>query len=370
MALNTLSHMESQQIPVQDWLYGVLIYNLCDAEEFGEALKLMKARLGNGHALSPNLWYRVLDLSSEALNEKMVSFVWRRRVETGYINPSYGVCNNVLTITSRSGNTELAASVFKILAERNAIYTLNDYEALIDTYAIAGDFESALRILCTIKNTLVGSADTSTASVLTQLIWARPNPIDPWNAVKRLHDEEKVVIPIAVANVLLEYCARRKDTNTAMLIYKELHLICHGQLTTETFNKLLRMCRRASRLDMASFYLDEMHKAKVLPNTVTFQNLILLCAMEGRFADARNYYLEMTQTGFDLLNEVRSMIRTLCVKAGTADADDLLHKMAVRRAIPRKDVQKLMEKNTPAKATAKEEAVEKKDAISEGPTKE
>ncbi|KAL1955851.1 hypothetical protein VTO42DRAFT_8009 [Malbranchea cinnamomea] len=336
MALNTLSHMEAQQIPVQDWLYGLLIYNLCDAEEYDEALNLMKARLASGHELSPNLWYRVLDLASDALHEDMVSFIWRRRVETGYINPSHGVCNNVLTIASRSGNIELATSVFQVLEERGSPFTLNDYEALIDTYAAAGDIESALRLVCTAKATGSDITENSTRSILVQLLrGVGPQCLDLWATVKRMREEESIQIPLIAVHLVLEYCARCRDADAAMQVYKELHLVSSVPKTTETFNKLLRVCRRTNRLDMATFYLEEMRLAKILPNVVTYTNLIFMCAMEGRFKEALNFFLEMTNSGFSMGFGRRKSLKELCNQTDDPDALALLRALVVYQPMPR-----------------------------------
>ena len=341
MALNTLSHMESQQVPVQDWLYGLLIYNLCDAEEFGEALRLMKARLASGHNLSPNLWMRVLDLASEALEEEMVSFIWHRRVETGYIHPSFGVCNNVLTITSRTGNVKLAMSVFKILEERKATFTQNDYEALIDTYVAAGDVESALRVLSSLKNISTSVDMAPTRSILTGLLRSKQQPLDIWHGLKNLHEEENLDIPVVAVNTLLEHCALSGDQDTAVQIYKEMHLISSGKPTTNTFNVLLHMARVSKTMDTARFFLDEMRRSGLFPNEVTYQNLILLSAEEGNFTETKTYFFEMIQSGFNLTSRGRYALEKICRDSDRGEARRFWRVVETRQAMTRDEIGRL-----------------------------
>lgn len=368
MALKSLSHMEAQDIPVEDWLYGLLIYNLCDAEEFDEALRLMRSRLGRGHVLSPNLWYGVLDMACDALHEELVSFIWQRRVTTGYLNASYGMCNTALMIASRSGNVDLATSVFKTLEGRKATFSQNDYEALIDTYAAAGDIMSGFRVLCVMKKTGIGATESSTPSLLSQLIWAQTDPLDAWDMLKRLDEEEKLEVPTAAVNAIIAYCGRRVDAESAMTIYRELHLICPEGPSTETFNNLIRVCGNARRLDMASFYVAEMRQLNVLPSRLTYTNLIFVCLFNQRFVDARRYFLEMAQSGFGMSETRRNKILSTAADSVNTAARELRVTVTVTQPTSRVDSQRkpqrvselLVSDQSPPHADAVEKNVELK----------
>jgi pentatricopeptide repeat protein len=335
MALKTLSHMESQGVAVQDWLYSLIIYNLCDAEEFAEALRLMRARLSGGSELSPNLWLHALDVASAALNEEMTSFVWKRRVETRIINPSYGVCNNVLTIACRTGNTDLATSVFKVIGDRGGSFTQNDYEALIDTYAAAGYTKAAFTVLCVMHKT-VGATKTATPALLSHLMWCEAEPAEAWEIVKQLHQEEKRDIPMAAPNVIFQLCERRSRPEAALQIYKELHLVCKPPFPVETFNYLLMVARRTKDLEMASYLMEEMRRQTVFADQTTYTTIIVLCAEIGRFADARNFVVEMTEAGMGLDDGYRRKLVEICSRSSDdPDAQALAHDASVRKPVSR-----------------------------------
>ena len=69
MALDKLDQMHGENIRIQPWLHDMMVYNLCEAEEFDEALKIMKQRTSSGEMMiSATLWYSLLDTASRALH--------------------------------------------------------------------------------------------------------------------------------------------------------------------------------------------------------------------------------------------------------------------------------------------------------------
>jgi 6-phosphogluconate dehydrogenase (decarboxylating) len=69
MALDEIEHMMSEGIRIQPWLYDMIIYALAEKTEFDEALRILKARIGNGDVnISGALWTYLLDVGSEALH--------------------------------------------------------------------------------------------------------------------------------------------------------------------------------------------------------------------------------------------------------------------------------------------------------------
>lgn len=335
LALDTLEKMEAQGITVNEWLWDLLVYNLCDSEDFDEVLLIMQNRVLQGEPVWLTLWYHVLDSASCAYHEPCVEYVWERRVETGVVNPGYGICDNVLTITSRTGNTELAKSVFRVMAEREYNISVYNYDALIDTYITAGDLESAFKVLCSLVTKTLTINETSTRSIFTYLLHTNPNPWTVWSYLKRLHEEEQTVIPVAAVNVVLELCAHKKVMTIATDLYKELHTICTSGPNTLTFNHLLNGCRRTASPGFASFFVLEMIHLKVLPNRDTYEILILLCVENGRYKEGYQYLVEMTNSGFGLTEAARTRVRTLCYDADDRHAKLLQYDAHVRKPIAR-----------------------------------
>lgn len=69
MALGKLEQMQAEGIRIHPWLHDMMVYILCEAEEFGEAVKIMRQRTFDGEMMiSATLWYSLLDTASRALH--------------------------------------------------------------------------------------------------------------------------------------------------------------------------------------------------------------------------------------------------------------------------------------------------------------
>ncbi|WEW57068.1 pentatricopeptide-repeat-containing protein [Emydomyces testavorans] len=335
LSLEKLEQMEVQGIYVKPWLYGLVVYNLADAEEFDEVLRLMESQVTAGEQFSANLWFHMLDKASTALHKGLASYIWKQQVLRGYLIPSYGVCSNILTICARTGDIELAVSVFDVLGQRNATFTLDDYESLLETYVTAGDIDTALRVLCMMEKTNIDVREDSTRSLLSSLVLSETGAHDIWEKLKRLRTEENKIIPVAAANLAIELCAHRGEMDEALNIYRELHDVCSSGPNTLTFNYLFSTCRKAERPDMASFFLQEMQLFKSLPTRSTYETLILLCVELSYFEEGHKYLLEMTQSGFALTEAAKEQIRVKCAQSENEFATRLQYDAAVRRPISR-----------------------------------
>ncbi|EEP81443.1 predicted protein [Uncinocarpus reesii 1704] len=335
LALDKLERMEVQGIVVKPWLYSLVAYNLADAGEFDEVLHLMKPRVAMGLQFSANLWFHMLDQASAAMHAGLTSFIWRQQVLRGYMIPSYGVCNNVLAICARTGDVEMAVSVFDTLGQRRGAFTLNDYESLIETYLTAGDIDSALRVLCTMENTNVDVSENSTRSLLSSILLSDAETEHTWRTLKRFQTEENQSIPLAAADLAIEICAHRSDIDGAMGIYREIHNVCSSSPNSSTFSLLFDVCRQTQRPDMASFFLQEMQLLKILPTQSIYERLVLLCVESNYFEEARKYLLEMTQSGFALTDVAKRQVRKICAKSDDDSALYLQYDAAVRKPISR-----------------------------------
>lgn len=323
MALETLWRMKSQNIHVPEWLLQLLIYNLCECEEFGCVLDLMQDHVKQGGQLSPTLWYHVLDTASNALHEECSSFVWKGRVEIGLLNPPRGVCNNMLTMTSRTGNTQLATSVFQFLLSGKHAITDDDYEALIDTYVVNGSIYSAFMVLCMMTGATVNQGNTSTRSILSHLIATDQDPRSTWQTLRELSHKVKEA-PISAANVILELCVHQGKLDVALELYKDINTFIPKGPNTSTFNCLIHGSRKANKLDYASFFVQEMIESRILPNRATYEELVLLCVEGGHFKSANDYLHEMNASGFAMTETGATRLRSLCNDSSDRHAQEIM----------------------------------------------
>ena len=286
-ALERLDGMERQHFRVQGWLLDMFVYMLCEGGEVGEAYNIMHRRhLGGELNLSRALWHYFLDKASAADHLDGTLLAWKAQVNLAYLNPSSGICLNVLTTASRAGDAYLATAVFTHLSKRNEPFGPLHYQLLIDAYLAASppDLSRALNILTLMPIEKIQPTNWQTRS-LFQLIKNSPELThEALSHLRALHEEDRT-IPIAAFNVLIESWIQQRNLPEALKIYKQIHAFApqngNPQVTfanIETFNLLLRGCRTANPPDeaQASFLVAELLALRIVPTALTYDRLILV----------------------------------------------------------------------------------------------
>lgn len=334
LALDHIENMERRDISVEGWLYNMLIYYLCEFGEFDEIVRLMRLRVNQGHTISKDLWRHVLDAASAASHHETTHYIWRQMVELGYLRPSYGVCQNVLTVASRTGDTELASSVIRLLAEIEMPLSSEDYEKVAEAHVVQGDLYSGFEVLCRMAAAGIALQPSSTHAILTYMIQERVQPRDAWAILKQLKSSD-YAIPLKCAHVVLELCEHEALHDSSYLdegvtLYKELYALCPDKADVSVFNTLVGMCRRAKNTDAGMFIIKEMASLRVVPNTTTFEHLILMCLDAGNSESAYMYFQDLLARGSGLSEDARIEIREHCSQLDGEYAQQLRHHPEIR----------------------------------------
>lgn len=302
MAIKKLEDFSVHAIPYPNWLRGMLIHSLCKVEEIEEAFRQIKLAEDQApNALSGPIWYHFLDAASSTYHHEATLHAWRRRVHTWYLNPPTGICLNVLETASRAGDVKLGLDVFRVLGNRKHVFTIHQYDALIDTYIKANNLPGAFSLMCAMASSGVVPDRGSTRSAVAYM---KDNKI-PWSnalAMLRQLKETKKDIPVEAVNVVLEIMANSSSQLApAMDIYNNLHELCKFGANITTFTHLFRCCRTSSnpdRKDTAMYLASEMIALKVSPDSTIFDDIIGICTGTGALDYALQYYTEMRDAGF------------------------------------------------------------------------
>ena len=307
VAMKNLEAAEKQGIEIETWLYDMIVYNLCSIREFDEALQIMQRRyFSSESSISQTLWYHLFDSASCALHHEVASFIWRSRVEPGYIKPSSGICINVLNTAARHGDTKLATAVFNTLNNRKHVIQLYHYEALLESWLAINDLKAAFTVLSAMQQSRQIAhqrpTEGSTRAIFHYLSDDYGRPAEALQCLQQLKDEGRPV-PHAALNVVLEAYIHYNDLGSALEIYKSMHMIIPSGPNTSTFNTLFRGCTHARRKDLAMFLASEMLALNIPPNELTYDRLILVCVnalgeKDGGFEDAWRYFEEMRSMGW------------------------------------------------------------------------
>lgn len=303
LALDVVELLQEEGTRIHPWLYDLIVYNLCDAEEFDEVLKIMRHRTTNGELLiSATLWFYFLDTASRALHHEATLYVWHKRVETSYLNPPSGTCINILNTAARHGDFRLATDVFRILGNRSQTLHLYHYESLLESYLASSDLKAALTLLTVMTSSGVPPTDASTRPIFLHLRQSPSLPANAHSILRHLSDTDRP-IPAPAINVIIESHIHHHDLASAIETYKTLHELCPAGPTTATFNALFRGCAKAVRKDLAMFLAAEMLALNVPPDALTYDRLMLVCLNaneeeEEGFVDAWRYFEEMRGVGW------------------------------------------------------------------------
>ncbi|KAL8691537.1 MAG: hypothetical protein Q9218_003261 [Villophora microphyllina] len=299
VAIETLRSVQQEGIQIQPWLYDLLLFNLCDAGEHDEALSILHFRIDSGEQLiSGNVWHHVLDSASSAYHYAATVFTWRRRVGTNYLNPSSGICLNVLNTAARHGDFGLATDVIRVLVNRSQKLQLYHYEALVESY-LPLDLRTALTVLALVASSGIQPTESSTRAIYLHLQQSADLPSVALAMLRDLRKQQRL-IPVEAVNVVIESYIYHDQFDTALETYKSLHTLCPSGAVTGTFNTLFRGCKL--RKDVAMFLASEMVAMKVSPNALTYDRMIIVCieasSTKEDLTDAWRYLEEMRGAGW------------------------------------------------------------------------
>ena len=204
MALDRLGDGRRSGIMIQPWLYSLVLHTLCDIEEFDEMLELIKRHNNPEDFISPIQWLEMLDCASHALHYDLTAFIFERRIQTQYTNPSVGICTNIMYTAARHGDVRIAVSTFQSLSSRSGCAVQrHHYEALVDTYIANNDLKSALSVLSTMEAARLGM-DLVYARAFARAICRIPDQVSEGDFyIAELRNEGRLV-PILAMNAIRE----------------------------------------------------------------------------------------------------------------------------------------------------------------------
>ncbi|KAJ5907716.1 hypothetical protein N7495_000398 [Penicillium taxi] len=319
LALDHVALMERKLIPVKNWLHSMIVYNLCDFEEFDEVYRLMQARVEQGYDMTPELWGHVLTAASKSRHYELTLYIWQRMIYLEYIQPSEDVCKNALATASRAGDIELAQNIFKYIAKKGTQMDALSHEQLILAYLDNADLYSTMEVMSTMHEAGCSPTDSLVESIITHMIKEKTDPREVWQILKALKNSKRK-IPIDSARVVIEFCERvvKDDPSIAwdaMVFHKELYSICPNSADTRIYNTLMQICRRAGNRAPAMFLLKEMVSLRVVPDATTFEILILMCLEARNYKSAYMYFQDLLKRDGSLRQKAREEIRQLCAQS-------------------------------------------------------
>lgn len=232
LALEKLEDMVRHNEPIEPWVFDIFIYVFGKLEYVDEALRIARHRQDKGYEVPVNVWCFLLDLSSKNQNHDATTYIWARTVPQGILNPSDGICLNILNMAASYGNADLATQVLQFLAERGTKLGAAHYEAVADAYCVQGNIDRAIEALCIMHAAGVEVKNASMGS-LSQTLRRNPSLVD--SAILALTNvRKKHPISVVVFNAILNQLARSADDNATSI----------AQTPEEAYAKAIDLFRR------------------------------------------------------------------------------------------------------------------------------
>ncbi|KAJ5729376.1 uncharacterized protein N7483_003884 [Penicillium malachiteum] len=317
-----MSMMERKGTQIENWLHSMAVYMLCDFLELDEVYRLMQARVEQGHDMTPELWEHVLKMASEHRHYDLTSYIWRRRVDLGYLDPSSKITSHVLTIASDASDIQLAQAAFRFLDSKKYSLGAKEYRNVLKIHLKSGDFPAVFSLLSTMREERIMIDSITTKMVVDRMVEQNVDIVEAWKTLKNLKADKRA-IPIQSVRLILEVCEHVVRTDSTVAIhaldfYKELYTLCPAGANVGIYNILLRICRKADHRPESVFLVKEMASMNIQPDSNTFEALILLCLDARNYRSAYMYWLDYLRrnNGVALLSkQTRRDILILCAKS-------------------------------------------------------
>lgn len=242
------------------------------------------------------------------------------------MNPSDGICGNVLNTAARHGNGTLAADVFRILGNRGTRLELQHYEALADAYFAASDIKTAIGIHCIVENAGMTVEESSTG-VMFDGLRKDPDLLQLAFGVLQELRKEGRSIPTATINCVIQSSISQGRIRDALELYKSLHQLCPAGPNTATFNILLKGCNKIRWKELGTFLVAEMLTLKIEPDGMIYDNLVLLNLHQKDYQEAFGYLEEMRRLEFLPRQSTYTALVLRCSSEGDERAWKLVDEM-------------------------------------------
>ncbi|KAL4801492.1 hypothetical protein BDV18DRAFT_149048 [Aspergillus unguis] len=336
LAFDHLENMERKGIVMKDWLHSLLIYYLCEFQEFDHVSQLIETRLNQGHRITRKLWEHVLEVAADARHDKLMSIIWKRIVRLEVNLPHYQVCIRVLWAAERTQDTELATSITHMLEQdqdKNKGKGLIPYfTTLSKGYLVLGNLYAALEALCHLGVAGYNVREITLQPVHKYCLDKNIHARDVWNTLKELRAAGYAIPHGCIKLVIRLYgdAAREGDPaalDEAISFYKGLHTIFDAKPTVYIVNNLLSICRVRQDIETSDFLVKDMKNLGVEPNWQTLEILIHISLMAKNLEACYRYIEDFHQQGIQVNVDAHYHLRTTLQNDGSFKHDEVAAKI-------------------------------------------
>merc|ERR1719492_671590 len=180
---------------------------------------------------------------------------------------------------------------------KNAVHAkgAHTFGSLIRAHGVLGDMESVWAAWREMRSR--ATPTSITIGCMVEALAANSSPEEGLRLIHELHEDEKTagLVNAVIYNSVLKGLSHLKQYDRAWDVYTEM-LPLKSQFTSVTYNAIIDLCARSSKMSYVPELLEEMSKAGVDPNIVTYSTIVKGHCQENRMDRALELLEVMKQT--------------------------------------------------------------------------
>ncbi|KAK9456382.1 hypothetical protein V1511DRAFT_278409 [Dipodascopsis uninucleata] len=147
VALDTLDRVRSHGLFCPATLYDSLVHQLVHLNELEVAFKVFKDALEVHRSLPTLTWNLLLSVAAREFNYDILKWTWENGVDTSFIEPDDGTCENSILTATRNNDPSLGIKALRFLIARKSKISEHLLSTIVDAYINTRQVQNAWVIL-------------------------------------------------------------------------------------------------------------------------------------------------------------------------------------------------------------------------------
>merc|ERR1719471_2324114 len=169
------------------------------------------------------------------------------------------------------------------------------FGSLIRAHGILGDMESVWAAWREMRSR--ATPTSITIGCMVEALATNTSPEEGLRLIHELHEDEKTagLVNAVIYNSVLKGFSHLKQYDRAWDVYTDM-LPLKSQFTSVTYNAIIDLCARSTAMSYVPELLEEMSRAGVDPNLVTYSTIVKGHCQENRMDRALELFEDMKRT--------------------------------------------------------------------------
>ncbi|CDS09294.1 hypothetical protein LRAMOSA10654 [Lichtheimia ramosa] len=274
----------------------------------------------------------------------IVKAAWQIAVNEKKLSPDEGLCQYVLQVAGRHGDSQLSIDVFRILGSLGFSYKESHFAALIESYTPSEDWRNMLKVLYIMRKTGVIPSRETARPIAYKLGRDTKAIRSARDAALQLHKEG--ALDIVAFNLIIHAFAYNNEATEAFETFasaKDLDL----PINIETIDSVLDACIHVKDAATGVSIFNEYVRGEIIPTATTMSKMVTLLCTQDNYEDAFRYLEDTKSMGLvPLRGCYYRLIKKLAI-SGDARIDMALHDMKACGYDPGESLERYIERYMP-----------------------